>query len=95
MRACVQGALELLIKMQPGATAELLCNAAPGAEVAVSPVQGKGFPVDRLPADSVDTVLLFASGSGITPLRAVIESGVLGKRKEVRGAGGARMPVCV
>lgn len=82
--AHLQGALELLIKVQPGATAELLCNAAAGTEVSVSPVQGKGFPVEKLPADSVDTVVLCASGSGITPLRAVIESGVLGKRKEVR-----------
>jgi hypothetical protein len=33
-----------------------------GAEVSVSPVMGKGFPVDQIPADAHPTVLLFATG---------------------------------
>ena len=42
--------------------------------------------MQSIPASDVQTVLLFATGSGISPIRAVIESGVLeaGKRKEVR-----------
>lgn len=63
-----------------GSTAELLCNAASGAEVAVSPVMGKGFPIDRLPASTTSAVLMFATGSGISPIRAVIDSGALAGR---------------
>ncbi|KAG2422477.1 hypothetical protein HXX76_016001 [Chlamydomonas incerta] len=74
------GQLELLIKGAPGSTAELLCNAAAGDAVAVSPVMGKGFALDRLPASTTRSVLLFATGSGISPLRAVIESGALAGR---------------
>jgi hypothetical protein len=42
----------------------LLCSAGlgDGAEVAVSPVMGKGFSVDAIPADAHPTVLLFATG---------------------------------
>eukprot|EP00967_Tisochrysis_lutea_P145401 scaffold272996_cov19-Tisochrysis_lutea.AAC.1 len=49
-------------------------------------LQGKGFPVDQIPAASFPTVLMFATGSGISPIKAVIESGVLevSKRKDVR-----------
>jgi len=41
---------------------------------------GKGFPVDTL-ADDVNTVLLFAAGTGISPIKAVIESGKLDGKK--------------
>ncbi len=41
---------------------------------------GKGFPLDRLPASTTRAVLLFATGSGISPLRAVIDSGALAGR---------------
>ncbi|KAG2486349.1 hypothetical protein HYH03_014930 [Edaphochlamys debaryana] len=74
------GQLEFLIKGAPGSTSELLCNIAAGAEVLVSPPMGKGFPLDRLPAASTPAVLLFATGSGISPLRAVIDSGALAGR---------------
>lgn len=40
-----------------------------------SPVQGKGFPVDRIPAESHPTVYMFATGTGISPIKALIESG--------------------
>lgn len=43
----------------------------------VSPVMGKGFPVDRVPPEKVSTILLFATGSGISPVKALIESGAL------------------
>ncbi|EFJ45138.1 hypothetical protein VOLCADRAFT_106094 [Volvox carteri f. nagariensis] len=74
------GLLEFLIKGAPGTTAELLCNAGDGTEVAVSPVMGKGFPLDRLPASNTTAVLMFATGSGISPIRAVIDSGTLAGR---------------
>lgn len=63
-----------------GSTAELLCNASAGDPVSVSPVMGKGFALDRLPASTTRAVLLFATGSGISPLRAVIDSGALAGR---------------
>lgn len=41
--------------------------------------QGKGYPLER--AEDADLVLLVCAGSGIAPIRAVIESGALkGKR---------------
>lgn len=39
-----------------------MCVSAPGAEVSVSPVMGKGFPVEKIPAEGNPTVLLFATG---------------------------------
>lgn len=56
------------------------------AQVAVSPVMGKGFPVDSVPADKVDTMLIFATGSGISPIAALIEDGALDAtaRRDVR-----------
>lgn len=78
------GMVELLVKPQPGATAEQLCALAAGAELLVSDAQGKGFPVDRVPAADYPTVLLFATGSGISPVRSLIESGALAGRPDVR-----------
>jgi hypothetical protein len=34
-----------------------------GADVSVSPVMGKGFPVEKIPAEAHPTVLLFATGA--------------------------------
>lgn len=45
------------------------------------PAATQGFPIDRIPASQFDTVLCFATGSGISPIRALLESGALGKRK--------------
>ncbi len=70
------GVVELLIKPS-GEAAEAICAATQGATVKVSPVMGKGFPVDRIPADSFKKVYLFATGSGISPIKALIESGKL------------------
>lgn len=78
------GLAELLVKPQPGATAEDLCALSEGSEVLVSDAQGKGFPVDRVPAAGFPTVLLFATGSGISPVRSLIESGALAGRPDVR-----------
>ena len=35
---------------------------------------GNGFKVGQLPVADFDTVLLFATGSGIAPVKALIES---------------------
>jgi len=88
-----QGLLEFLIKAQ-GDAAEALAALSAGADVSVSPVQGKGFPVDKIPAADYPAVLMFATGSGISPIKAVIESGALEaeKRKDVRLYYGTRDP---
>jgi len=80
-----QGLLEFLIKAQ-GEAAEAIAALGSGAEVSVSPVMGKGFPVEKIPAEGNPTVLLFATGSGISPIKALIESGNLeaDKRTDVR-----------
>lgn len=51
-----------------------LTQHAAGAEVSVSPVMGKGFRMERAPAAEHPTCLLFATGSGISPIKALIES---------------------
>lgn len=56
-----QGLLEFLIKAQ-GEAATALADLPAGAEVSVSPVMGKGFSVDKIPAEENPTVLLFATG---------------------------------
>jgi NAD(P)H-flavin reductase len=56
-----QGLLEFLIKAK-GDAAEALAALPAGAEVHSSPVMGKGFPLERIPADACPTVLLFATG---------------------------------
>ena len=40
----------------------------------VSPVMGKGFNLAAVPVQDVPTLLLFATGSGIAPIRALIDS---------------------
>lgn len=82
-----QGLVEVLIKDgPPDSTANLLCNISAGAEVSVSPVMGKGFRMERAPASDHPTCLLFATGSGISPIKALIESEELQAhdRKDVR-----------
>lgn len=80
------GALEFLIKQVDGSTAGLLCGLRKGDKVELSQVMGNGFAVDRLsPADQFSTVLLFATGSGISPIRSLIEAGFdARKRSDVR-----------
>jgi hypothetical protein len=41
--------------------------------VMVSPAQGKGFPVDRIPADKVDTVLLVRTSEGASFSRSLLD----------------------
>jgi NAD(P)H-flavin reductase len=87
------GQLELLIKSVPG-TAESICALAEGATLEVSDVQGKGFAA--LPA-GVSSVLLFATGSGISPIRSLLETpvaqgGLAGSAARVQLYLGVRTP---
>jgi NAD(P)H-flavin reductase len=70
------GVIELLVK-NAGETAEKLCSSTAGSDVEISSVMGKGFPVDKIPPSSFDRVFIFATGSGIAPIKAIIEAGVL------------------
>ena len=46
-------------------------------EVEASPVDGPGFRIERAGPKQAPKLLIFATGSGITPLKALIESGDL------------------
>ncbi len=65
-----QDGIELLIK-NGGDLAAKLCAAQPGAQFSCGVAQGKGFP---RPADAQTPLHLFAMGSGIAPLRALIQT---------------------
>lgn len=91
-KAAEEGVLEFLIKDVEGTTASEICALKEGSEVDISQVMGKGFPLEKLsPPDEFSTVLIFATGSGISPIRSVIEHGFdANKRADVRlyyGAG--------
>lgn len=84
------GQLELLVRAGTPLT-DALIALSPGAEVQLGPIEGRGFPVE---AARGRHLLLFGTGSGIGPLRSVLEW-VLRKR-EAAGAitlyFGARTP---
>ncbi|KAL6573760.1 hypothetical protein OROHE_002219 [Orobanche hederae] len=90
--AASSGVFEFLVKSIPGSTAELLCRLQKGDVVGLSAVMGKGFEIDRIsPPDIYQTVLIFATGSGISPIRSLIEVGFgADKRSDVRLYYGAR-----
>ncbi|XP_062145086.1 fruit protein pKIWI502 [Alnus glutinosa] len=87
-----RGAFEFLVKSVAGSTAELLCGLKKGDVVELSQVMGRGFDVDLIePPEAYPTVLIFATGSGISPIRSLIESGIgASKRSDVRLYYGAR-----
>lgn len=61
-----RGVFEFLVKPIAGSTAELLCGLQKGDVVELSPAVGSGFDIDRIsPPEKCQTVLLFATGSGI------------------------------
>lgn len=62
--------ITLLLKLG-GAVADAIAALPAGATVRTTKAQGKGFPIDR--AASRDLVLV-ATGSGISPVRSVIEA---------------------
>ncbi|KAG8053607.1 hypothetical protein GUJ93_ZPchr0001g30596 [Zizania palustris] len=65
---------DFLVKRLPGTPSARLCDLRPGDLVHVGgSVIGRGFEVGRI-ADARD-VLVFATGSGISPIRSLIESG--------------------
>ena len=69
--------LEFLVKRlpDPASTASLLCALPPGGALEAGPVQGEGFAVaTAAPPAKCPSLLLFAAGSGISPVRALIES---------------------
>lgn len=86
------GYFEFLIKETPGT--EWICGVKAGDTVEMSPVMGKGFPIvpkldlltyppipeEEKPLD----LLLFATGSGIAPIRAAIESPLNGLNVKAR-----------
>eukprot|EP00899_Mesostigma_viride_P014885 jgi/Mesvir1/23398/Mv21092-RA.1 len=84
------GKLEFLIN-KLGATASIMTSLPVGGEVEMSPVMGKGFKVEELPANEYPYLLLFAAGTGISAIKAFIEEGVT-DRKEVRLYYGSAMP---
>lgn len=90
--AAARGVFEFLVKRVPGSTAELVCGLRSGGVVELGAVMGKGFPVDRIsPPEEFPSVLIFATGSGISPIRSLIESGFsANERSDVRLYYGAR-----
>jgi len=71
---------EFLVKKTEGN--EWLTSASSGAAVQISQVLGNGFPIDE-ELDSLkydfptQNVILLAAGSGIAPIKAAVESGLL------------------
>jgi ferredoxin-NADP reductase len=77
---------EFLIKRTPandwGPGSGWICDLKEGATLQLTEANGGGYKYEAL-AGSVSDVLLFATGSGIAPVKATIESGIL-KGKKVR-----------
>ncbi|XP_058081125.1 fruit protein pKIWI502-like [Magnolia sinica] len=84
--AASKGEFEFLVKTFAGSTAELLCGLQKGDVVELSPVMGKGFDVDAISQPELfQTVLIFATGSGISPIRSLIKTGFnADKRSDVQ-----------
>ena len=78
--------LELLIKAAPGTDA--LCALSAGGSLQLSDVQGKGFPVAAWGA-LPETILIFATGSGVSPIRSLLETPVA--QGGLAGAAGVRL----
>ncbi|PIN07492.1 NADH-cytochrome b-5 reductase [Handroanthus impetiginosus] len=87
-----KGVFEFLVKSAAGSTAELLCGLQKGDFVELTAAMGKGFDIDQIsPPESYQTVLIFATGSGISAIRSLIEGGFSAdKRSDVRLYYGAR-----
>ncbi|XP_078174740.1 fruit protein pKIWI502-like [Carex rostrata] len=87
---------EFLVKRVNGSVSDALCKMREGDLVEVGEVMGKGFEIQRLwsgqvGGGDVTLVLMFATGSGISPIRSLIESGFNeNKKAEVRLYYGAR-----
>ncbi|RWR93907.1 fruit protein-like protein [Cinnamomum micranthum f. kanehirae] len=90
--AAARGVFEFLVKSIAGSTAELLCGLRGGDVVELTPAMGRGFEVDEIsPPEAFPNVIIFATGSGISPIRSLIETGFYAdKRSDVRLYYGAR-----
>ena len=67
MRRKAQASMEAALHKahrEGGGAADAIIASPPGAAVDVSPVQGKGFALDRIPPSSVHTLLLFDDWHG-------------------------------
>uniref|UniRef100_A0A7S2G1T3 FAD-binding FR-type domain-containing protein n=1 Tax=Florenciella parvula TaxID=236787 RepID=A0A7S2G1T3_9STRA len=81
------GQCELLIKLSEGSDwapgNQWLCGSKAGETLIMSPAMGSGFKMEDNFSETgandfpVQNVLLFAAGSGISPIRSAIESGAL------------------
>ncbi|KAK4263876.1 hypothetical protein QN277_029233 [Acacia crassicarpa] len=90
--ASARGVFEFLVKSVPGSIAEILCGLKKGTVVEMSQVMGNGFDTSQIdPPEKYATVFIFATGSGISPIRSLIESGFsAAERSDVRLYYGAR-----
>ena len=90
------GAFEFLIKEQPASDwspgTGWLTDSKVGTALEMSQVMGPGFLKSDDALDGIDTVLLFAAGSGISPIRSVMESGKLKDVGSVKLFYGASTP---
>ncbi|KAI3848924.1 hypothetical protein MKW98_014458 [Papaver atlanticum] len=86
------GEFQFLVKSIEGSIAQLLCGLKKGDVVELSSVMGKGFDVNQIsPPEKFPSVFIFATGSGISPVRSLIESGFpANKRPDVWLYYGAR-----
>ncbi|HZZ85052.1 MAG TPA: oxidoreductase [Anaeromyxobacteraceae bacterium] len=74
------GQVELLVKRGGRVADRAIALAEPAAVLEVSPPLGKGFPVEEARGKDV---LLFAAGSGIAPIRALVQH-LLAHRAEAK-----------
>ncbi|CAL5077973.1 unnamed protein product [Urochloa decumbens] len=65
---------DLLVKSVPRTTAERLCKLSVGDQVELGAVTGQGLPISDI--KEAETVLLFAVAEGLSPIRALIKSGL-------------------
>eukprot|EP00210_Caulerpa_lentillifera_P005276 g5041.t1 len=77
--------IQLIVKCS-GDTATQLCELNQGDDVKVSEVMGKGFPIERIPSERISQILIFATGTGIAPIKALIDSSSfqIDKRESVK-----------
>jgi len=80
---------DFLIKRTDGSS--WLCDTAAGGEVEVSTVQGPGYRYAEKFGSDIEEVIVLATGSGIAPLKAAIESKDL-EGKKVRLYYGCKTP---
>ena len=64
-----------------------MATGAAGTSVEVTAVMGKGFRPERAPAQQFPTCFIFATGSGISPIKALIESNELEVRLQAPAPG--------